>query len=1055
MKPYRPWRLQRQFILCIITLFVSSWVCSVAYHYQPTPSPSLLILLDVDNTLYDERVHHIEREIIRGIHRFAADRFNLTSDEADELHSQYGSTVEGLRHHMISNKRNPDDIKRTLQDFYHVVYKDIDVRSLLLQSISAGGVSSSDFKTGYSQSKYEERKSQDHLRRLLNGMGSFLGVDLLIASNSPRHHVLKVLQCLGLARIPWRDIWTPDGKDSKAMYPTKADPDRYYDFSRWHSASVVLIDDSQAAIDAIRQMASNALSSIDTIRVVHGTPQDGEQNLGQKLADSVTSAVASALQFSPLCSTAPEHIDTTSKRLNDSAITDVENAYRFSQIQYLRSKNQVDLQSINRQSWRQLLDETKQLLRLCWKSDDVEIPTQEETEERRPLRIVDLGAGLLSMLRLILEGHQPDSEENVDTTVLGLPSLAEELGKSGFYPTHLHYYAYEPNQDLESECVKELESLGFRLDESLYWRERPSDSLVSPSASYPEHIFVKKLEGDCSCFVYLRCWSFEQNMVRIHQRTPSNPSPHIILGSCFADLVEPYELARSLLHQFLSQADKDSYASNTETLMYFPITFSGITQFLPSKPFGQQNAHLVPSDTLAFGLYAKALRLQGHNLDPDLLTSSLQDYGATLLSKRSSDWTIEWTDHTYLWNTMLFFFSTLAAPEIQMKGLDGHGWLRRAHDLRPTIHVSNVDLLFRIPHVGHWSPGKQDRDLHDDIADIYEEISFEAPGRVTSTTKESPVLAPNQVRMKSVCSLISSGTELKIFHGDFEAASLDTNIESMKDQTMTYPLAYGYSMVGRVVECGDDVEDAEELIGKLAFSFSPHATFVITDRRDIQIVPEGIQALDAIFMPSVETALSLVHEARPLVGEDIAVYGQGLIGLLVTAILRLSGSNCDQDITVGLGKITTVDTIPSRLAISALMGSSQAILPSEVGAAGPFDVAIEVSGSGRALQSAIDSTRKGGRVIIGSWYGASAVGLRLGIDFHRSHKSLKCSQVSEIPGPLRATWSKERRFQVTWGLVRTIRPSRLLTDTMKLASAQEAYVALSKAAATAIAFVYE
>ena len=93
------------------------------------------------------------------------------------------------------------------------------------------------------------------------------------------------------------------------------------------------------------------------------------------------------------------------------------------------------------------------------------------------------------------------------------------------------------------------------------------------------------------------------------------------------------------------------------------------------------------------------------------------------------------------------------------------------------------------------------------------------------------------------------------------------------------------------------------------------------------------------------------------------------------------------------GSLTTVDTIPSRLAASALMGSQEALCPTEVALAPPFDIAIEVSGNGRALQSAIDATRDGGKIIIGSWYGDTEVPLKLGIDFHRSKKALVVSQV--------------------------------------------------------------
>ncbi len=140
--------------------------------------------------------------------------------------------------------------------------------------------------------------------------------------------------------------------------------------------------------------------------------------------------------------------------------------------------------------------------------------------------------------------------------------------------------------------------------------------------------------------------------------------------------------------------------------------------------------------------------------------------------------------------------------------------------------------------------------------------------------------------------------------------------------------------------------------------------------------------------------------------------------------------------------------------ILAAMGATQVLLPSDIDAAGPFDVSIEVSGNSRALQSAIDNTRDGGRVIVGSWYGNSSINLKLGIDFHRSHKTIKTSQVSTIPGELTSLWSKERRFALTWDLVRQIQPSRLTTRRLTLDDAQTAYELLDQGKEIAISFVY-
>lgn len=271
---------------------------------------------------------------------------------------------------------------------------------------------------------------------------------------------------------------------------------------------------------------------------------------------------------------------------------------------------------------------------------------------------------------------------------------------------------------------------------------------------------------------------------------------------------------------------------------------------------------------------------------------------------------------------------------------------------------------------------------------------------------------------------------------------------------MAYPLAYGYSLVGRVTRCGESVEDAEDIIGKLVFTFSPHSSRVIVDRDRVHLVPDGISAKDAMFMPSVETAVSIVHDAHVRIGERIAIFGQGLIGLLVTAVL----CGCHSGIGMGQNqhcRISSFDTVIDRLAASSALGSSEALLPRDAKIAGPFDVAIEVSGQGCGLQSAIDNTPKGGRIIIASWYGKGDVNLKLGIDFHRSRKTIVTSQVSEIPPDLRCLWTKKRRFNLTWELVRMIRPSKILTETVHLERAQEAYERLHCGKDIAISFSYD
>lgn len=474
---------------------------------------------------------------------------------------------------------------------------------------------------------------------------------------------------------------------------------------------------------------------------------------------------------------------------------------------------------------------------------------------------------------------------------------------------------------------------------------------------------------------------------------------------------------------------------------------------------------MIPSDTTAFRMYSESLANHGHNLDPSQIVNAIIDHGGSLISKGASDWIIDPTLDRHLWETMMYFFGMSGAREIANHHLDSAGWVKRCRADPRTIVVSNVDLLLNLQAVSrfHEKGGGEDsiRGANDDTVQAVsvQEIQFIAPYNVTTVTKlwdtsDPGHLLPDQVEIDSVCSLISSGTELTIYKGSFKSAQLDKNIKGMADKLMEYPLAYGYCLVGRVVACGSNVDDAESLLGRLAFTFSPHSSRIITDRGAIQMVPDGIKAEDAVFMPMVETALSLIHDAHIRLGENVAVYGQGLLGLLVTSILSMqslslfSPANC-------FSSVTAFDTFEDRLSLSSSLGATSALKPNAAALAGPFDVSIEVSGNPRALQSAIDHTSNNGRIIVGSWYGDADIALKLGIEFHRSHKMIRTSQVSAVPPTLAGLWSKERRFSFTWALVKFLLPSRLITKRLPLNEAQQAYELLDRGEEIAICFEYE
>ena len=785
----------------------------------------LVIIIDVDNTLYSEgdllssTGAGIESQIIQNTHLFGLLHFNQTSQQCDALYKEYGSTIEGWRHTLPQ-----EQVEDTMARFYREVYDPIDYSCLL----------GTNKKEMTENDEEQTRSGYDHgralqQRRALSGFLKDISQShpVYLASNSPKAHVFRVINSMGLAHVNFAGVLSPDMDRSvplqakpnppQLIYPTKASPEQYFqhilELYPPSSNRVVLLDDSRHNIRAAEAVGIEGI-------LINQSGRTFEEGLAQVLGHILPLKPAGAQSEG--------------------------SGFTFSDLRYLRAKNKIDMQAINPTVWNQLAQQLA--LRMQQSGDGT-------------LTIAELGAGMLSMLELIIAGGGKDAAEKRSMLDLlnALLDPPQRIKK-------LEYFAYESNANLLDGCKETLRRMGFQ-----ECQESSSEDGASFTCTLPEPA------NDIEITLHFRQTDFQC------EKSPRQKLD-LIIGCCFADLFDPDQLTLAL-HRFV--------IGDSRPLVYFPITFAGTTQLKPSLPRMSSlcpRNKIIASDTTAFSLYSESLTTHGHNLDPSLIVNAMTEYGGALISKESSDWVIDPSFDRYLWETMMYFFGMSGAREMTRQHWDAAGWIKRCRQYPRTIVVSNVDLLFHL-----HAPSPEVRETNKDVASTgndstygssivpVQEIQFVAPYNVTMVTKHwdttsSSHLSPDQVEIKALYSLISSGTELKIFRGSFESASLDVNIKGMEDEAMEYPLAYGYSLVGRVVACGSNVDDA--LIGRLVFTFSPHSTRVIVHKDAIQLVPDGIGAEDAIFMPSVETALSLVHDAHIRLGENVAVYGQGESSIL-------------------------------------------------------------------------------------------------------------------------------------------------------------------------------
>jgi 2-desacetyl-2-hydroxyethyl bacteriochlorophyllide A dehydrogenase len=310
-------------------------------------------------------------------------------------------------------------------------------------------------------------------------------------------------------------------------------------------------------------------------------------------------------------------------------------------------------------------------------------------------------------------------------------------------------------------------------------------------------------------------------------------------------------------------------------------------------------------------------------------------------------------------------------------------------------------------------------------------LFFTGPREVAVKKEDFLRPGPDQVLVKALVSAISAGTELLIYRGEApKNLAQDLSISALQGD-LNYPLKFGYSMVGRIEECGRGVD--KTLLGQRVFAFHPHQSIFLADPNDLILLPPELAPESAVFLPNLETAVNLVQDGAPMIGDAVAVFGQGVVGLLTAELLS----------RYPLSKLITVDPLVERRTRSENLGITGSLAPDDFDQAN-FDLCFELSGAPQALRQAISATRFSGRVVIGSWYGTKLVELDLGGAFHRSRIELLTSQVSTIAPHLRGRWDKLRRMRLVMDLLPTIELDEFITHKYPLSRAEEAYSLLDQ-----------
>jgi 2-desacetyl-2-hydroxyethyl bacteriochlorophyllide A dehydrogenase len=268
---------------------------------------------------------------------------------------------------------------------------------------------------------------------------------------------------------------------------------------------------------------------------------------------------------------------------------------------------------------------------------------------------------------------------------------------------------------------------------------------------------------------------------------------------------------------------------------------------------------------------------------------------------------------------------------------------------------------------------------------------------------------PGEVLVRTQYTGISRGTESVVFRGEVPRGEHDRMRSPFQEGEFPGPVKYGYLNVG-VVEGGRPA-----LRGRTVFTLFPHQSAFVVPESAVAVVPEDVPARRAVLAGAVETAVNVLWDAAPLVGDCITVVGAGMIGC---AVARLARGIPGVDVML-------VDVDRTKEAVSDRLGVAFAH-PDDA----PLDrdIVVDASGSEGGLRFALEASATEGEIIVASWFGNRPVRLDLGGEFHSRRLTIRSSQVGMVSPRRRGTRSAGDRLALALRLLRDPAYDVLLTE---------------------------
>ncbi|GCE30606.1 hypothetical protein KDA_60900 [Dictyobacter alpinus] len=324
-------------------------------------------------------------------------------------------------------------------------------------------------------------------------------------------------------------------------------------------------------------------------------------------------------------------------------------------------------------------------------------------------------------------------------------------------------------------------------------------------------------------------------------------------------------------------------------------------------------------------------------------------------------------------------------------------------------------------------------------------------GKNQVEVNEEPIreLKPDEFLVQATKSLISTGTEGICLGRLFDPGT-------HWDQWVKYPFHTGYSLVGRVVAVGTQVQHVHE--GERVALRLPHSQYhVVGPDEVVYHIPEGVSDEDATWFHLATIVQNGIRRAQHQLGDSVVVIGLGLLGQLVVQYTRLLGAQ----------QVIAIDVAEKRLEMARAHGATTVL---QMGAAEAREhvlaltegkgvhVVYDVTGAAPVFSHALSLARNFGKIIILGDTGSPAAQqltgdvIRRGLSIIGAHDGNPPSVSTD-----HAYWSHLRMGELFFTYVERgdMHVNDLVTHRFAPTAAPEAYRLLREERATAMGVIFD